>query len=170
MRLRHSVFPRLAGFLLTTDVISLTEDDQATDEDHPNTVVALGHPPPLRQPAALYYLPAKLTPAQERFLAKQKRLTERTVAEEMAEWAVDRKKGVDEVAELRKKAEDNDVAETPANDEPPHLRSASVAAVGESKMEVESAKVGDDDISPVDPNETAAAQKSAIDTEDTIEY
>jgi len=168
LRLRQSVFPRLAGFLLTTDVIPRVDvEDDRNESDRPPTsplpTASLGHPPTAQQPAALYYLPAKLTKAQEAFLAKQKTRVGDAISEEMKEWATDRKKGVEEVAELRKQAAEN-ISETPVEDEPPE-RSPATAV----KMELEEEKVGDTTASAEEEALRDRGERSVMDADD-IEY
>jgi hypothetical protein len=63
-KLRRTRYPLLAKYLLTSDTI-LGDDSQSTPTN-PLASPPRSHPPPL------YYLPAKLTPAQEAFLAKRK--------------------------------------------------------------------------------------------------
>jgi len=174
LRFRETVFPRLAGFLLTNDVILRdappAKVDQPTEAPSPTSptspTATLAHPPRPRQPAALYYLPAKLTPAQEKFLAEQKAAATQAAAEEMKEWAVDRKKGLEEVAEFRKKAEakkaDLDALEDDSQGQrPPPVRGRSPSAAINEKMDTE--KVGhtfiDEEVVPKE-----------MDAEDTIEY
>ncbi|KAG8995048.1 hypothetical protein FRB93_001238 [Tulasnella sp. JGI-2019a] len=174
LRLRQAVFPRLAGFLLTPDVFP--EDDELLLADGTAAPApapaSLNHPPSSKQPPALYYLPAKLTPAQDKFLAKQKAAAAQVISEEMKEWVVDRKKGVEEVAELRKRALDNSMLPPPAagdDDEshPRRQRSESVAT-----MEVEEEKVGE--VAHVDDDHPSMhhpeKDKTGVDAEDTIEY
>jgi len=149
--------------------VSVKADDSAKMSPPTSPTIpqaALAHPPRSRQPAAVYYLPAKLTAAQEKFLAEQKAAVAHVAAEEMKEWTVDRKKGLEEVVELRKKAEesradadmhvDKDSQQQPL---PPVRRRSSSTGVDKTDME----KVGhasvDDDALPKE-----------MDTEDTIEY
>jgi len=171
LRLRQAVFPRLAGFLLTHDVFP-QDDDLPEDGTAAPESASLNHPPSSKQPPALYFLPAKLTPAQDKFLAKQKAAAAQVISEEMKEWAVDRKKGVEEVAELRKKALENSMLPPPTagdDDEshPRRQRSESVAT-----MEVEEEKVGD--VAHVDEDHPDThhleKEKGVVDAEDTIEY
>lgn len=53
------------------------------------------HPPPL------YYLPKVLTSSQEAYLTKRRELAERRIAEEKAEWDSERRKGLEEVRNLK---------------------------------------------------------------------
>ncbi|KAG8860094.1 hypothetical protein FRB96_004117 [Tulasnella sp. 330] len=172
LRLRQAVFPRLAGFLLTTDVFPQDEDSEHSTEAAPTAI--LNHPPPSKQPPALYYLPATLTPAQDKFLAKQKAEAAQVISEEMKEWAVDRKKGVEEVADLRRKAAENSMLPPPpanTDDVSPSRRQRSESI---ATMEIEEEKVGDsggglasvEEQSLVHPEK----EKSVMDAEDTIEY
>lgn len=57
--------------------------------------------PKSSHPPALYYLPKVLTPSQEAFLGKRRKLAERRIAEEKAEWDSERRKGLEEVRNLK---------------------------------------------------------------------
>ncbi|KAG8894139.1 hypothetical protein FRB99_001487 [Tulasnella sp. 403] len=182
MRFRQKVFPRLAGFLLTTDEIPADGVEDA-DEDKRDaspcrttsrTAAPPAHPPRTRQPPALYFLPAVLTPAQQKFLDAQKDKFSESVNEEAKEWTMEKKKGLEEVAELRRKA--NEVVELViegGDDEKPPRQKSPTPPVGavEDKMDVED-KVGEDAPPPAqeEPQREKERQTTAMDTEDTIEY
>ena len=170
----------MAGFLLTTDVIpSEAETNDAleltsTSPDAPKANLA--HPPPRGYPAPLYYLPAILTPAQQKFIAKQKAVAVEIVDEETKEWMEEKKKGIEEVAELRSKAAETLVPVEGEKSQPP----PSPSAAAEDKMDVEeengAEKVGEENAAatPIEEATTEKKQRPVVevdmDAEDTIEY
>lgn len=178
MKHRRTNFPRLAGFLLTTDVIpsDYGDDDPSEPDAAPSgTKATLAHPPPLSHPPPLYFLPAILTPAQEKFLAKQKTAASKIVEEETKEWEEERTKGLDEVAQLRAKATET-LSKT---DEIKAAERQEPSTPAEDKMEVEEDKVGDTPVAestepPAPTVQEDQKQLSVIpaemDAEDTIEY
>ncbi|KAG8926238.1 hypothetical protein FRC02_009048 [Tulasnella sp. 418] len=180
VRLRQNVIPRLAGFLLTTDVIPRTSASSRSPspfrDDQPTSTV-LNHPPKTKQPPALYYLPAKLTLSQEKFLEKQKESTHKVLEEEKKEWIADRTKGVEEITELRKKAEeyfeqrkrDKDSA-APGGEEDVEMKddTSPTQEAPESEKVDRSTPAA---VEPIPESEGAVASNSvAMDTEDAIEY
>ncbi|KAG8949401.1 hypothetical protein FRC04_008636 [Tulasnella sp. 424] len=182
MKFRQNCFPRLAGFLVTSDDIPPDTDEIKEPEPEripspsPDDVPGafgpkkpLTHPPPLKQPPALYFLPAILTPAQKKFLDAQKTTVREILAEEQKEWGATKKVGLDEVQQLRKhaeeamapvkeKQEDNRRKDGEArkrdDEEPANASTAPVAPTADEEMEVET--------------ENSAAR--GMDAEERIEY
>lgn len=99
--------PDFANFLLTSD--NIPQDVDMDDDDNKNIPLA----PKSSHPPALYYLPKILTPSQEAFIAKRRKVAEQRVAEEKAEWDSERRKGLDEVRALK---EASDSARAKASD------------------------------------------------------
>ncbi|KAG8934861.1 hypothetical protein FRC01_014027 [Tulasnella sp. 417] len=184
MKFRQNCFPRLAGFLLTSDDIPPDTDEKGElvperssspgpgDESSavsPSLKKPLTHPPPLKQPPALYFLPAILTPAQQKFLDAQQATVKEILVEEQKEWEDTKRTGLEEVKSLRKHAEEamapvkakeeedkkNDEEARKKDNEP--LRapaSLPVAQTAEEEMEVE----------------TESTVTRGMDTEERIEY
>jgi len=186
MKFKQEKISRLSGFLLTSDVFpnadSRPEPEDSALTSRPSSPTprkkVLAHPPPISHPPPLYYLPAILTPNQAKFLEEQTRLTSEIMQEESREWADDKKKGLEEIAELRRKAAEalNSAAEaSKARTPTPPPLSADAAVAPEETMEVEE-KVGE---SVVDGEPTLQQPKDVLeekrapqlgDGEDTIEY
>ncbi|TFK50780.1 hypothetical protein OE88DRAFT_1659846 [Heliocybe sulcata] len=94
-KLRRTRYPLLANFLCTSDLIPMDGSEPAPTEPLANP--ARSHPPPI------YYLPTILTPAQEAFLDRRKTQVKEAAEQEWAAYKEERQKGVDEIAELRRR-------------------------------------------------------------------
>jgi len=99
-KLRHTRYPLLANYLLTSDVI--TDDETSPSSTNPLAPPPRSHPPPL------YYLPAKLTPAQETFLARRKEQVKEAIEREWDLFKEERAVGIEEINQLRQQAADED--------------------------------------------------------------
>ncbi len=178
MRFRAKTYPRLAGFLLTSDIILLEPASKDIPTSRPSSPTpgrkTLGHPPPMNHPPPLYFLPAVLTPAQTRFLDAQKKDAETIVTEEAVEWAEEKRKGLEEVVELRRKVEE-------AIEEAKRTKKEELDAKADEKMELEDSNMPEKapETEPSvshsakekeeDPEEARPAAP-LMDAEDTIEY
>lgn len=192
MKFRQNCFPRLAGFLLTSDDIPLDGDENKDPEPEPEPSSpdasgdiapfgpklkkSLTHPPPLKQPPALYFRPAILTLAQKKFLDAQEVTVKEILAEEQKEWDETKKVGLLEVKSLRKQAEETlvpvkdkeekmeqlDEAARKKNDEELTARIAAgkqAAATADLEMEVEN-----------EVPDAENAESRGMDSEERIEY
>jgi len=101
-KLRRTRFPQLSNFLSTSDVIP---DPDAEPESAPVFTLDSLHPSRSR-PASLFYLPAKLLPNQEAFLAKRKAQAKEAAEQEWDRFRSERTAGLEEITELRKKVAD----------------------------------------------------------------
>ncbi|KAI0915359.1 hypothetical protein AcV5_003852 [Taiwanofungus camphoratus] len=118
-KLRRARLPILAHFLCTSDVIpsdpaplsppsdphSPVDGEPSSNEEEgkkekERTSVALKGPP-RSHPPSLYYLPARLTPAQEAFLARRNAEVKAAVEQEWNSFAAERADGIAEIARLR---------------------------------------------------------------------
>ncbi|KAH8110495.1 hypothetical protein DFH11DRAFT_771111 [Phellopilus nigrolimitatus] len=98
-KLRHTRFPLLSNFLLTSDIIpSIDSEADASDASPLASLV-----PPRSHPPPLYYLPAILTPAQEAFLSKRKTQVKEAADKDWDDFKAERAAGVEEIASLRQK-------------------------------------------------------------------
>lgn len=100
-KLRRAKLPLLADYLLTSDVI--TDDETSPSSTNPLTPPPRSHPPPL------YYLPAKLTLAQETFLARRKEQVKEAIEKEWDLFREERAAGIEEINQLRQQVADEEV-------------------------------------------------------------
>jgi len=101
-KLRRTRLPVLANFLLTSDIIPTDEDAVITPSETPLVPVPRSYPPPL------YYLPAILTPAQDKFLKNRKSEVQDAVEKEWQEFRDERTAGIAEIKELRQRVAEED--------------------------------------------------------------
>ncbi|KAJ3565744.1 hypothetical protein NP233_g7441 [Leucocoprinus birnbaumii] len=99
-KLRRTRNPLVANFLLTSDKI--LDDDPPPQSADPLSLPPRSHPPPL------YYLPAKLTPAQEAFLTRRKQEVKDAVDKEWETFKQERTTGIEEINRLRQQAVDEE--------------------------------------------------------------
>ncbi|CDO72680.1 hypothetical protein BN946_scf184985.g100 [Trametes cinnabarina] len=95
-KLRRTRLPLLSNFLLTSDVIP------SVDSESPTSTNPLA-PPPRTRPPPIYYLPAKLLPAQEAFLKKRKAEVKEAAEKEWEAFKAERAAGVEEINQLRQR-------------------------------------------------------------------
>ncbi|PCH35502.1 hypothetical protein WOLCODRAFT_139917 [Wolfiporia cocos MD-104 SS10] len=108
-KLRRTRLPLLANFLLTSDVIPDLPSSDSPDapfsstegENDPARVQRVLVGPPRAHPPPLYYLPARLTPAQEAFLNKRREEVRSAAETEWASFSAERATGLAEIARLR---------------------------------------------------------------------
>ncbi|KAG9017969.1 hypothetical protein FRB90_012794 [Tulasnella sp. 427] len=185
MKFRQDCFPRLAGFLLTSDDIPHDTDEHKEPEAEvgqgsspgpgdvpgafgPTLKKPLNHPPPLSQPPALYFLPAVLTPAQKKFLAEQRATVKEILAEEHKEWEETKRAGVEEVKKLRKQAEEA-LVPVKEKEEENRRKDEEARKKDDQSAEAENASAAQ----PADEEMEVEAEGSAprgIDAEERIEY
>lgn len=107
-KLRRIRLPLLSNFLLTSDVISDTDDSEnpssSSQEANPLANPPRSHPPPL------YYLPAILTPAQEAFLAKRKQEVTEAAEREWELFREERTTGIAEIDQFRQRVAEEEEA------------------------------------------------------------
>lgn len=160
MKMRHTEFLRLAGFLRTGDYIDPKEGTGRTLQPK----AQLSHPPPFTNPAQVYYLPAILTPAQQKFLDNAKASAKTKVDNEKAAWETEKKSTLVEIKKLRDKVAEYyasnppGVADDAEVDVEPKSANAAASAAVEDQMDVEE--------TPVEQQ----ADSAAVDNEDAIEY
>ncbi|EJD38698.1 hypothetical protein AURDEDRAFT_116359 [Auricularia subglabra TFB-10046 SS5] len=111
IRARMNRLPTLANFLLTSDVVPLSADnDENMDADDettrkPSTAArAILDGPPRGHPPPLFFLPAVLLDNQKAFIEKRKVEVERHLRAEWKLWCADRSAAVEEITSLRAKA------------------------------------------------------------------
>lgn len=164
MKLRHSEFPRLAGFLRTGDFVDPTDIGRTAQ---PKAV--LNHPPPFTNPPQLYYLPAILTPAQKKFLEASKLSAANKVKSEKAAWEAEKKAGQEEIEKLRKKVAEAEAAAAAAAAAAKKEKDASDSAnpppsattANEDQVEIEETPV---------VTQPELPEARPVDNEDAIEY
>ncbi|KAF5354912.1 hypothetical protein D9756_005626 [Leucocoprinus leucothites] len=104
-KLRRTRHPFIVNFLLTSDKI--LDDNSPPPSTNPLSLPPRSHPPPL------YYLPTKLTPAQEAFLARRNQEVKEAVEKEWDLFKDERTIGIEEINRLRQQAlEDEAKAKT----------------------------------------------------------
>lgn len=109
LRHRYDHLPQLTNFLLSSDRIDTDLSSLSSQE-----ILAVLQPPrkfgTLHQRAAvdstIFYLPAKLLPWQEELIAKRAALVKEATQKEWNEWVEERTKGLAEVENLKKQAEE----------------------------------------------------------------
>ncbi|KAH9915349.1 hypothetical protein B0H21DRAFT_703390 [Amylocystis lapponica] len=103
-KLRRTRLPLLAGFLCTSDVVPALQDAEGdgTEARAPLAPVPRTHPPPL------YYLPARLTPAQDAFLQRRKAEVKEAADQEWETFRAERAAGLEEIARLRLRVAEED--------------------------------------------------------------
>ncbi|TFY71240.1 hypothetical protein EVG20_g1765 [Dentipellis fragilis] len=110
-KLRRTRLPILANFLSTADVIP-------SDDASPPPTRGLLQELPRSHPPPLYYLPAKLTPAQEAFITKRKSEVKQAAEAEWDGFLAERTAGVEEIRTFRQRVAEEDArkkAEREAN-------------------------------------------------------
>ncbi|EKM81293.1 hypothetical protein AGABI1DRAFT_84203 [Agaricus bisporus var. burnettii JB137-S8] len=177
-KLRRTRYPLLARFLLTSDTI--VDDDSRPSSTNPLAPPPRSHPPPL------YYLPAKLTSAQEAFLVKRKEEVAEAVEREWELFKEERTSGIEEINQLRNQATEDEAKlkserveaqdqETETDAKPPlpaEERPSSVppSAALDANMDIDeppTSKEEDSNSSPAKKEESAAMQ---ADDDDAVEY
>jgi len=153
-KLRRIRLPLLANFLSTSDNIpaSTDADMDISDTRAPLAPVPRAHPPPL------YYLPARLTPAQEAFLQRRKTEVKEAAEQEWETFRTERTAGVEELATLRQRVAEEDA----------RRRSEQEAKAAEKDKD---AAMAEDD-RPAPPEKEAppapVAEKEAMDVDDGV--
>jgi hypothetical protein len=185
-KLRRIRLPLLSNFLLTSDVIPT---DNETSVANANPLA----PPPRSRVAPLYYLPVILTPAQDAFLVKRKEEVKGAVEKEWESFRQERTAGIDEIAGLRKRVQEEearkklDSPEEEAKAPPPgpeeRLKSETGAGGEEAKMEIDEPvatatpadKQGEltpprEQSQPVDSEKKDNSDPMQADEDDAVEY
>jgi hypothetical protein len=95
---RRAQLPLHARFLLTSDVYPAPDADPST---FPSAVPETKRS---QQPPPLFFLPAKLLPAQEALLARRKAETQEKAEQEWAVWEKEREDALKEIEAMKDKA------------------------------------------------------------------
>ncbi|TFK19432.1 hypothetical protein FA15DRAFT_674450 [Coprinopsis marcescibilis] len=175
-KLRRKRLPLLANFLLTSDIIP---SDDASLPESTNPLA----PPPRSHPPPLYYLPAKLTPAQEAFLSKRKAEVNEAAAKEWEAFQQEREAGVAEVAQLRQKVVDEEARQkaeressamdmdTPIEEQPTSQGDSVPSSRPQGDMEVDDGPPKPSESAPnTEPEKKDESTPMQADDEDAVEY
>lgn len=98
--------------------------------------------PPRSHPPPLYYLPAILTPEQEAFINKRKEAVASLVSTEWSAFVKERAAGIEEIAQLRRKAAEESKALKAAREEDASME-VDPPSVPDEKREKEAEKEAD---------------------------
>ncbi|PVG00415.1 hypothetical protein CPB86DRAFT_755084 [Serendipita vermifera] len=131
IRHRHRQLPNLARFLLCTDRIdtdlsSFTPSEILVSLQPPRRQTSAGGPASLQRrtvvDSTIFYLPSKSLPWQEQLIAKRCEMVKEAIEQEWQNWTEEKKKGMTEVENLKKQAEDLTKELPPIEDEEMDLK------------------------------------------------